>query len=377
MGKRIGLGIAVLLVLGGAGAWWWQQGGLPLIGQPKAPAAGAPTAGAGGGMPPVTVEATRVTVGPITRRIEAVGSLRSNESVVLRPEIPGRIAQILFEEGQPVKKGQMLVKLDDATYAAQVEQARANLALSEANNARASQLYARGAGTERARDEALATLRVQRAAIEVSRAALEKTAIMAPFDGIAGLRAVSVGAYVQSGQDLANLESVNPMKVDFRVPEQYLAALKVGQSLTIAVDAFANRSFAGKVYAIDPRVDEGGRAVVIRATVANDDGSLRPGLFARVSLILREVADAITVPEDAIVPRGEKSMIYKVIGDGFDVVPVRLGIRRGGTVEVVQGLSADDTVITTGHMKLRPGAKVRVAPADPKAGQTQAGDARR
>ena len=206
-------------------------------------------------------------------------------------------------------------------------------------------------------------MRVQRAAIEVARSALDKTSIIAPFDGIAGLRAVSIGAYVQAGQDLANLESVNPIKVDFRVPEQYLAAVKVGQGLTITLDAFPNRSFTGAVFAIDPRVDEGGRAVVIRATVANDDGSLRPGLFARVSLILREVADAITVPEDAIVPRGEKSMVYKVVGDGFEIVPVRLGIRRGGTVEVVQGLSADDTVITTGHMKLRPGAKIKVAPA--------------
>lgn len=356
MSKRVWLGVVAVLVGGAAGAWWWYEA------QPS----GAAKPAAMGGMPPVAVEAVPVTVGPISRRIEAVGSLRSNESVLLRPEIPGRIARILFEEGRPVKKGQVLVKLDDATYAAQLEQAQANLALSEANNSRAAQLYSRGAGTERARDEALATVRVQRAAIEVARAAQEKTSIIAPFDGIAGLRAVSVGAYVQAGQDLANLESVNPMKVDFRVPEQFLSAVMVGQPLTIAVDAFSNRSFAGTVYAIDPRVDESGRAVVIRATVANDDGALRPGLFARVSLILREVANAITVPEQAIVPRGEKSMIYKVVGDGFEIVPVRLGSRRSGAVEVVQGLTAEDTVITTGHMKLRPGAKIKVAPTAPK-----------
>lgn len=358
--------IGLVVLAAAAGVWQATGGDLARLGQlvggrSSAPAP-APGGAPGGQMPAVTVEAAKVTVGPIARRIDAVGSLRSNESVTLRPEIPGRIAQILFEEGQPVKKGQALVKLDDATVAALLEQARANLALSEANNARAAQLYARGAGTERARDEALATLRVQRAAIEVAKAALEKTSIVAPFDGIAGLRAVSVGAYVQAGQDLANLESVNPMKVDFRVPEQYLAAVKVGQPLTIAVDAFPGRDFAGTVYAIDPRLDEGGRAVVIRASVPNADGHLRPGLFARVSLTLQEVANAITVPEDAIVPRGDKPFVYKVVGDGFEAVPVRLGIRRGGTVEILQGVAADDMVITAGHMKLRPGAKVKVAP---------------
>lgn len=350
----------VVLALAAAGLWWFGRGE-PIT----PPQAQAPT----GGMPAVAVEAVKVTVGPIARRIEAVGSLRSNESVTLRPEIAGRVAEILFEEGRPVKRGQVLIRLDAATFAAQLEQAQASLALSEANNARATQLFARGAATERSRDEALATMRVQRAAVEVARAALEKTEIRAPFDGVAGLRAVSVGAYVQPGQDLANLESLDPMKADFRVPEVFLGALRTGQPLTIAVDAFPARDFAGAIYAIDPRVDESGRAVVIRAAVPNADGLLRPGLFARVSLVLREVAAAITIPEEAIVPRGEQSLVYKVVGDGFEAVPVTLGIRRGGSVEVVKGLAPEDTVITAGHMKLRPGAKIRpVPPAAAKQG---------
>lgn len=344
----------VVLALAAAGLWWFYGRSQPMA----PPPAQTPT----GGMPPTAVEAVRVSVGPIARRIDAVGSLRSNESVTLRPEIAGRVAEIAFLEGQPVRQGQVLIRLDAATFAAQLEQAQANLALSEANNARASQLYARGAATERARDEALATLRVQRAMVEVARAALDKTEIRAPFDGVAGLRAVSVGAYVQPGQDLANLESLNPMKVDFRVPEVFLGAVRSGQTLTVSVDAFPGRGFAGSIAAIDPRVDESGRAVVIRATVPNTDGLLRPGLFARVSLVLREVAAAITVPEEAIVPRGEQSLVYKVVGEGFEAVPVILGIRRGGSVEVVQGLAPEDTVITAGHMKLRPGARIKAVP---------------
>src|SRR5690606_7587792 len=148
-----------------------------------------------------------------------IGSVRSDEAVIIRPEIPGRIAKILFDEGQRVTRGQPLVRLDGTILAAQVEQATANLALSQAHSERAQKLYRQGAGTERARDEAAAKLLVDQAAIEVSRAALEKTEIVAPFDGIVGLRRVSVGAYVTAGEDIVNLEKIDPVKLDFRVPE--------------------------------------------------------------------------------------------------------------------------------------------------------------
>ncbi len=310
-----------------------------------------------------TVEAVKVTVGTITREISAIGSVRSDESVVVRPEIPGRIAKILFDEGQRVTRGQPLIRLDGTILAAQFEQAKANLALSLANSERAQKLYRQGAGTERARDEAAAKLRVDQAAIEVSRAALDKTEIAAPFDGILGLRKVSVGAYVTAGEDIVNLEKIDPVKLDFRVPETYLRSVRIGQPLAVSVDAFPDRTFSGEIYAIDPLVDKNGRSIVIRARVPNEDLILRPGLFARVKLEVERVADAILVPEEAVVPRGDQTLIYKVVGDGFEEVPVELGLRRGTQVEVVSGLSPEDVVITGGQMKLRPGTKINVVSA--------------
>lgn len=359
------IGFLVLALAGAGWAAWHKRESLPLVAAVlggKAPV--APAQQQGPGNFPVPVEAARVSVGPITREIAAVGSLRSNESIIIRPEIAGRISEILFQEGQKVARGQVLVRLDDSTFRAQLEQARANLALSEANSDRARKLYSQGAGTERARDEAEARLRVDRAAIELTRAQMEKTVLFAPFDGIVGLRKVSVGAYVAAGQDIANLENIDPVKVDFRVPEVFLAAVRVGQPLSITADAFPGRSFEGTVYAIDPLIDEAGRSIVIRATVPNPRLVLRPGLFVRVALIIAEVQNAVMVPEDAIVPRGQDAVVYRVVGDTFEPVTVKLGIRRGGKVEVTQGLGPEDTVITAGHMKLRPGAKIGVVGAD-------------
>lgn len=308
----------------------------------------------------IPVEAAKVAVETISRQIETIGTLRSNESVMIRPEIAGRISHISFDEGQPVRRGQLLVKLDDSTVLAQVEQARANLALSRANSERAQKLYRQGAGTERARDEAGARLQVDQAAVDLVQATLGKTEIIAPFDGIAGLRRVSVGAYVTPGQDIANIEDIDPLKVDFRVPEVHLDALRVGQSLDITADAFAGRAFTATVYAIDPLIDENGRAVALRARLPNPDRMLRPGLFVRVRLIVERIEDALLVPEEALVPQGDKVAVMRVVDGTATPTEVRTGIRRAGSVQVLEGLSAEDTVITAGHMKVRPGAKVSV-----------------
>lgn len=361
--------LAVLALLGAGGyAIWYTQGQPPLWawfgGTPDADGRAAQaekTPQAADAR--ATVEAVKVTVGPISREISAIGSVRSDEAVIIRPEIPGRVAKILFDEGQRVTRGQPLIRLDGTILAAQFEQAKANLALSQANSERAQKLYRQGAGTERARDEASAKLRVDQAAMEVSRAALEKTEIAAPFDGIVGLRRVSVGAYVTAGEDIVNLEKIDAVKLDFRVPETYLRAVRVGQTLTITVDAYPDRTFSGEIYAIDPLVDQTGRSIVIRARVPNEDLILRPGLFARIKLEVERVTNAILVPEEAIVPRGDQTLIYKVVGDGFEEVPVKLGLRRGTQVEVVSGLSPEDVVITGGQLKLRPGTKIDIVSA--------------
>ncbi|MBI5163338.1 MAG: efflux RND transporter periplasmic adaptor subunit [Magnetospirillum sp.] len=356
--RRTFLIVVLLIIVSGIG-WWFSA---PKTGE--APAAGAPAAGG----PPqgVAVEAVKVKMGAMAREITAVGSLRSDESVMIRPEIAGRVKAFGFEEGTHVNRGQLLVKLDDASLAADMEQARANLGLSKANAERASRLASQGAGTQRALDEAEAKLRVDHAKVEQARAQLEKTMIVAPFAGTVGLRTVSVGAYVQPGQDIVNLEVIDPLKVDFRVPEVFLALVRQGLTVAITADPFPGRTFPGTVSAIDPAVDQNGRAVLVRARVDNKEGLLRPGQFVRLALKVDESAAAITIPEEAVVPKGEQMMVFKVVDGKAMPTPVKVGKRIQGTVEITEGLVDEDIVVTAGQMKLRPGVPVKVVPAKPE-----------
>ena len=280
-------------------------------------------------------------------------------SVIVRPEITGRITEILFDEGQGVRRGAALFRLDSAVARAQVNQAKASLELSRANHERAADLLRKGAGTQRSHEEAIAKLRTDEAALSLSQATLDKTMLVAPFDGVLGLRRVSVGDYVNPGQDLVNIESIDSLKVDFRVPEIHALRLTNGQSIRVALDAIPDATFDGKVYAIDPAHDPNGRAVILRARIPNSEGHLRPGMFARVTLIIDERKDAIMVPETALVPMGEEKFVYRVIDDKAALTKVKVGQRRGGQVEIVEGLASTALVVTEGAMKLRDGASVR------------------
>lgn len=311
-----------------------------------------------GKMPPMPVEAQPVRVGTVLRQVEAVGTLRANEAVVLKPELQGRVEKILFEEGQPVKAGQSMVQLDDDQYRAELAEAIANRDLSEANYRRTQELIKRKVTSQTDLDKARAELQANEARVALKREALSKMTLKAPFDGIAGLREVSVGEVVSPGQSLMQVVDIDPVKVDFRVPELYVGELRPGQSLQITLDAFPGESFRGEVYAVDPQIDPRGRSILLRATVPNSDARLRPGLFARVELVLERFDNAISVPEEAIVPRGDKQLVYRIVDDKAEMVPVTLGIRRQAMVQVLDGLGPDDVVITAGQIKLRPGAAV-------------------
>lgn len=326
---------------------------------------GQPVAAAGSSAepPPPMVETAPITVERLTRKIEAVGSLRSNEAIVVRPEIAGRITEILFEEGQPVKKGQPLIRLDAAIAEAQLAQAEASLVLSRANYERAQDLYRRQVGTQRALDEAVAKLRADEAAAALAKATLDKMTIVAPFSGIVGLRRVSIGDYVTPGQDLVNLENIELLTVDFRIPEIYASLLAVGQIVRIRLDAIPDKVYEGKVYAIDPAHDPNGRAVILRARIANSDGRLRSGMFARVTLLVESRDEAIMVPETALVPMGDEQFVYRLSDGKAYLAKVKLGLRRHGKVEIVEGLNRDDIIVTEGALKLRDGATVRTVPA--------------
>lgn len=354
------LGIAVAA---GAGYWFGTQ--RPPT-DPTAIAAAAPPKN-GAQAPvgaPMTVEATKVAMQALPQTITAVGSLRSDESITVRPEVAGRISAILFKEGQHVGKGMTLIRLDPAINAAEVQQARANLKLAKSKYDRAVELSQRNFISGQAKDEAENNLRVAEASVALVEARLAKTEIKAPFSGVIGLRVVSVGDYVKEGADVVNLESIDPLKVDFRVPEIYMRQVQPGQSLTVTLDALPGKTFEGKVFAVNPLVDAAGRAVVIRAIVANPDTSLRPGMFARVKLITRDEKEALVVPEQAIVPQGDEQYVFRIVDGKVTRVKVEVGQRREGKVEIVKGLDANDVVVTAGQLKLRDGMAVTVLGAN-------------
>ena len=357
--------VVVAALAAAAGGYWFgqQRPAAPAPPGPSSSPAAAPKGGPGG--PPgggaVTIEATKVVQAALPQSITAVGSLRSDESITVRPEVAGRIAAIGFNEGQRVEKGTMLLRLDPSVNDAEVRQARANMTLAKTKYDRAVDLSKSNFISGQARDEAENNLKVAEAALALAEAKLAKTEIRAPFSGVIGLRQVSVGDYVKEGADLVNLEAIDPLKVDFRVPEIYLRQVRVGQPLEVTLDAVAGRVYNGRVYAINPLVDAAGRSIVIRAQVANTDTRLRPGMFARVRLITEERADALVVPEQALVPQGTEQFVFRVADGKAQRARVEIGQRGDGKVEIRQGVGADDTVVVAGQLKLRDGVPVTIA----------------
>jgi membrane fusion protein (multidrug efflux system) len=336
----------LLLALAGAGVYWYRHHG------------GAAPQAAGFQMPPPIVEVTPVALGPVERTVEAVGTLRANESVTIRPEIAGRVVAIGFAEGQKVRKGATLITLDDSVYRAEVAEKAANRKLSELAYERAKLLVEKKAASIEVKDRAEAQLEADDAALQLARARLDKARIIAPFDGAIGLRTISIGDFVDVGEVLVNLVDIDLLKVDFRVGEVYLPDVTTGQSIAVKVDAFPTQQFNGEVYAIEPEVDVNGRAVVIRARLPNGENKLRPGLFSRVTLIVDKNAQAMLVPEDAIVPQGDQHFVYRVVDGRAQLTEVQIGKRKETRVEIRSGLSPGDVIVAAGQLKLRDGVAV-------------------
>jgi membrane fusion protein (multidrug efflux system) len=350
------LGIAVVaLLLVGAVAWWALSG-----------TTGATTGAKGKGPLGAPVETVVVKPTKTTTDIPAVGSLRSDEHVQIAPEIAGRIAEIRFQEGEPVKQGEILVLLDDALTRAEVSEAEARLNLAKANFERADTLQKSRNIAERAYDEARANFETARAAHELAQVRLAKHTIRAPFTGIVGFRALSAGAFISIGATLVNLEKIDVLKLDFKIPEIFLADVQVGQKVDVMVDALPKRTFQAEIYAIDPLIDVNGRALQIRARLANPERVLRPGLFARISIRGRAEREVVMVPEGAIVPRAGEFLIFRVEDGKAVETKVGLGSRRSGMVEVTSGLIGGATVVTAGHQRLKNGAMVDVVNAGAK-----------
>ena len=312
-----------------------------------------------------SVEVQPVQIGPIREVVRAIGTLEANESVMVRPEIAGTIRRILFAEGQPVQKGSVLVELDDSELQAQVEQARAELNMAKLTYDRMKQLVGgqNAYVSQQQIDQAVSAVTTATAQHSMYLTRLAKTRVRAPFSGYVGMRRISLGDYVQAGQDLVNLEDLSTLKIDFKVPEIFLNRLALGQRLEVLTDAYPERAFIGELYAVDPRIDAGSRAARVRASIENRDAKLRPGLFVTVNLLLGENSRAMLVPEEAVFHQHEKTFVYRVIADSARLTEVGLGARDRGLVHVVAGLADRDTVVAIGHHKLKDGTPVVAVPS--------------
>ena len=443
------LGIAVV----GAGAWWYQnqpakaaaEGQSASAPSPQPGAPGAATGGAGGGGSPAggrtgggkpSVEVAQVELMDLVDETQTVGSLRSRQGVILRPEVSGRITKLNFRDGDRVKKGQLLVQFDDQLPAAQVQQALAELNIAKENYTRnaehvpAAQVqlaqaelniakanYTRNAElvaqnfisrrtldesaaaqqvaeaklatqdfiSRRTLDESAAAQQVAEAKLALARAAEARLKIIAPFDGLAGIRSVNVGDYLKDGADIVNLEDMDAIFVDYRLPERFQTKIRRGQYSAVELDALPGRKFAATVLAIDPLIDANGRSVGVRACIDNRRLQLRPGMFARVNAVFGQRDNARVIPEEAIVPQGGKQFVIKVVNGSTpnsrvtQRAEVKLGLRSPGKVEVLEGLEPGETVVTAGQQRLqRDGTEVRVIdlappPAQPPAASAAAG----
>ena len=346
------------------------------IGAPgNGPGNGSGTGGPGAGPKgPIGVEVAKAEQIPLADEIVAVGNLRANESVVMKPEIAGRIDSINFVDGARVTKGAMLVRLDASLVSAEVEQAKAELELSQANYQRTADLAQRNFVSGSALDQAQANLKIQQAKLQLAQAKLVKSDIRAPFTGVLGLRNVSLGDFVKEGAELVVLEDIASMKVDLRLPERYLGQLKRGQSLQLSVDAYPGRTFLAKLDAIDAQVDANGRALLVRGRLSNPEGILRSGMFAKAKVVLQLKSDAIVVPEEALIPIGNETFVYRIDAGKAIRTKVSTGIRRDGKVEVLGNLAAGDLIVTAGHQKLsKDGIEVRYAEPGRRPGPTSAG----
>jgi len=471
--------VAILGIAAASGAAWWYQsqakGPQEIVAAGTSSGAGAPAGAASGpAVPrPAGVEIARVEKMSLQDDAQSVGSLRSRQSVMLRPEVPGRIRELGFADGARVRKGQMLVQLDDNLQRAEVRQALAQVSIAQANLRRNQELVAQNFVAQRVLDESAANLQVVEAQLALSCARLSRMILLAPFDGTLGIRNINIGDFVKDGADLVNLEDTSSMYVDFRLPERFQGKLKLQQPVEMTLDAMPGRVFKARIEALDPLLDANGRSVGVRAVLPNTMGDaaplpgprsgasaaagakpgpnpgkpsvgagqrpggagrpaakpaavaespratarapsaaealgcpvdavmpaaaparmvsapavpsgpapLRPGMFARVNAVFGTNDAALVVPEEAIVPQGGRQFVFKVIDPGAlppaaaasaPALPpdtkfvsqrqeVKLGARRAGKVEVVDGLAEGQTVVVAGQQRLqRDGTALRI-----------------
>lgn len=318
------------------------------------------------------IEAATVQVGVMSKRIATVGKMRANASVTLRAEMNGRIKDLSFTEGSSVKEGDPIIKFEDADSRAELKQAEAEVMLRKADFERSSKLYDQKIGSTKDYDKAKAELAMAEGRLDAAKAKLDKTTIRAPFSGTIGLIDVSVGAYVQAAQDLVTIVDSTPIKVEFKVPEKHVHDIGVGQTVEVRIDAFKDQIFHGIVEAVDAQVEAESHSIALKASIPNENGLLKPGLFTNVSLIIGEQGETIMVDEAAVDREGEIEFVWIVEKGKARRNRVLTGSRENGKIEIVAGIRAGQIIVTAGQLKLGDGVKVKITNMPEADGQEKA-----
>lgn len=320
---------------------------------------GAERGAKGAGGKGLTVDGIVVQPASFIDKLEVTGTLEANESIALQSEVSGLVTGIYFKEGATVTKGSLLVKINDRDIQAQLQEALTKQSLSASNENRAKQLLQKGAISQEEYDTSLADLKTLKAQAQLIRAQLAKTSIVAPFSGKVGLRSISVGEYITPTKVIANLLSTNPIKINFSVPEKYMGQIKLNSTITFRTDG-SSHIFTGKVFALEPGINAQTRTLQIKALAQNSDNELLPGSFAKISLALSVVKDAIMVPNEAVIPVLKGKTVFVSKNGKAKQVDVQSGTRTEDKIVITSGLNVGDTVLTTGAMSLKEDAPVKV-----------------
>ncbi len=306
----------------------------------------------GGGMPPAVVEASPVKLQSWQTQVQAIGTLSASQGVVIKPEVGGRITGIYFHSGDHVQANAPLIQLDPQILKAQLAVSQAKIILSKANYNRFLQLFAKRVSSQADLDTALSTYQSDTATLAQNQALLQQTLIRAPFEGRLGLRLINLGDYINAGDPITNVQDLDPIRVDFSVPEVYLGQLGIGEKVLIRTKAFPNQTFEGKVYALDATVDPNTHGISMRASIPNKNQKLLPGIFVEITLLTGKPEKVITIPETALSYAEDGQYVYKIVNNLAIKTKIQTGEHKNNQVAVLSGLKEGDVIVSAGQFKI-------------------------